>query len=80
MYLDLVYDESSFEKFFKFVDPADILKSHLGIPEIDNEIKLQNLKIVDKDFIFEVETGLQALQTYFIKEYGSGISFSYVSH
>jgi hypothetical protein len=76
--LDIIFDESSFETYFKYVDPDEFTKKLTNIPNIEGEIKLQSLKIVEKDFLFEIEPGLHAFETYLINEYGHDITFPYV--
>lgn len=80
LYLDLVFDESSFEKFFQYVETSEIFKNHANINLVDHEIRLKSLKIVDKDFLYDIEIGLHAFETYLLNEFGPNITFSYVSY
>ena len=80
MYLDIVFDESSFEKYFQNIDPEEFQKNLTNVPKVEGEIKLPSLKIVEKDFLFELEQGLHAFETYLLNEYGNDITFPYVSN
>jgi hypothetical protein len=78
--LDLNLDESSFEKYFEYVDPEHFQRNLTSIPVVEGEIKLRSLKVVDKSFLFELESGLNAFESYLISEYGEkGVpSFPYL--
>ena len=52
LYLDLVFDESSFEKFFQKIDPTSFERDGQPAPLREGEIKLPSLKIIDKDFLY----------------------------
>ncbi len=66
MYLDLVFDDSSFEKYFEFVDPDNFARSLQSLPTVEGEVKLKSLKVVDKKFLFEIEAGLNAYEKYLV--------------
>ena len=55
-------DESSFEKYFEWID-QETFQANLQepLPVIPGEVMLRSLKIVDKSFIQEIEQGIQAL-------------------
>ena len=66
MYLDLVFDDSSFEKYFEFVDPDYFARNLQSLPTVEGEVNLKSLKVVDKKFLFEIEAGLNAYEKYLI--------------
>ena len=72
MYLDLNFDDSSFEKYFEFVNVEHFARKIPSIPVVEGEIKLKSLKVVDKKFLFEIEPALNAYEKYLIQEYGGG--------
>jgi hypothetical protein len=78
--MDLLLDESSFDKFFQYVEPDDLFKNAAFMPSYDNETRLRSLRVVDRSFILAIEEGLVALQQYFRLEYGPDVPFEYVSH
>jgi len=79
LYLDVTFDESSFEKYFEWIE-QDSFQSKLQepIPVIPGEVLLRSIKIVDKSFIMELEQGIQAFETYLLNEYGKFASFPYL--
>eukprot|EP00347_Sterkiella_histriomuscorum_P005987 403354508 len=79
LYLDLYFDESSFDKYFQMLDPADFkMKDGQTIPTKEGEIKLPTIKIVDKDFLFEIEGALKTFENYLFNEFGQEVQFPYV--
>lgn len=48
------------------------------MPTKEGEIKLPAIKLVDKDFLFEIEGALKAFETYLFNEFGSEVQFPYV--
>ena len=78
LYLDLVFDDSSFEKYFEYIDADEFQGKLKNVPKVEGEVKLKSLKIVDKDFLYEIEPGLHAYETYLLSEYGPDITFPYV--
>ena len=78
MYLDLYFDENSFEKYFTVIDPADFQRDGQVVPTREGEIKLPSIKIVDKEFLFEIEGALKAFETYLYGEFGTEVQFPYV--
>jgi hypothetical protein len=50
------------------------------MPVIVGEIELHSLKVVDKDFLLEIDAGLNAYEVYLLKEFGPDVTFPYVSH
>jgi len=60
LYLDIVLDESSFEKYFEIIDSDGQFQSKLDepIPVIQGEVKLPSLKIIDRQFIVEIEQAI----------------------
>ena len=72
MYLDLVFDDSSFEKYFKYVDPEDFARNLHSLPTVEGEIKLKSLNVVDKNFLLNLESGLNAYEKYLLQNYTSG--------
>ena len=76
LYLDLTFDESSFEKFFEKLDPTDFKRDGQPLqsqPGSEMEIKLSSLKIVNKDFLYEIEGGLKAFETYLFDTFGQDV-------
>ena len=66
LYLDLNFDESSFEKYFEYVDVEHFAKNIQSLPNVQGEVKLKSLKVVDKKFLFEFESALNAYENYLI--------------
>ena len=53
------------------LDPADFkMKDGQTIPTKEGEIKLPTIKIVDKDFLFEIEGALKTFENYLFNEFG----------
>lgn len=74
LYLDIYFDESSFEKYFKIYDPADFtMKDGTTVPTKEGEIKIPSIKVVDKDFLFEIEGALKAFENYLYNEFGNEV-------
>lgn len=40
------------------------------MPPLDNEVILSSVKIVGREFIHEIETGLKGFENYLISEFG----------
>jgi hypothetical protein len=72
LYLDLNFDDTSFEKYFEYVDIEHFARKMTPIPVVEGEVKLKSLKVVDKKFLFEIEPALNAYEKYLIQEYGGG--------
>lgn len=44
----------------------------------EDEIILNSLKIVDRDFIHQIEGGLKAFENYLLNEFGQDVQFNYL--
>lgn len=71
IYLDLQFDESSFEKKFQIID-AQNFDTH-GFRPPGEECIIPSLKIVDKDFIHDIEDGIKAFENYLTNEFGQDV-------
>jgi len=80
LYIDLLFDDSSFQKFFELIDASYFQDNHQTFPTRPNETFLKSIKIVDKAFIMELVTGLQAFENLLIKEFGADAQFNYLAY
>lgn len=75
------FDEDSFQKYFEYLDEQTFQSQlKLPLPNISNEVKHRSLKIIDKDFITELDHGILAFETYLLKEYGQNVSIPYLQY
>ncbi len=73
LYLELVFDESSFDKYFEKIDSSNFERDNQVVPMKEGEIKLSSLKIVDKDFLYEIQDSLKEFENYLLAEFGSEV-------
>jgi len=66
----LFFDDSSFDKYFQSIDPADFKRDGQVVPLRDGEVRLNSIKMVDKDFLFEIENALKMFESYLYNEFG----------
>jgi len=71
------FDESSFNKHFEIIHPKDFETNGQKTPY--NDVPIQSLKIVNKEFIHEIEEALKAFENFLIGEFSSDVIFNYVS-
>ena len=67
IYIDLSLDESSFNKRFMFIDNEAYCYQTTNIQE---DFQLPSLRIVEREYIHEIEEGIKAFENYLINEFG----------
>ena len=66
LYLDLQFDDMSFDKYFSFIDHKNFKVKNEVIPLKSGEIIFNSLKMIDKEFIKEILEGLRVFESYLI--------------
>lgn len=68
--LDLILDESSFNKYFEYIEPNQYFNS-TSIPKENFYIK--SLKVVKNKFIEEIQDAIRAFEKYLMNEFGGEV-------
>ena len=77
IFIELEYDEESFEKTFGFYE-HDQFKVGGKVITNKDEIMLKSIKVVPKSFVDSITDGLTEFETYLKNDFGDDVTFDFL--